>query len=363
MTTTAPTQSLSSDAVHNRNCYAYFLQLKPALNPTLINLLPELEQLELCLQETYNENTPYGNLYSSILASLEQLIENEVSLTDDQNDSLDELVKVIYHNDNHILEQELAGWINALSSQARPLESNISSLIKKQLINSENVVNEMSPVDAEGVFNRLLSIFSRNFKPQLSTNIPTIKNFSYKTTDDALEYRFSTQAQRHNGQERVSPLFMRWLKINAKESSREINHIYFNNLGYHRSDLDIPGSKERDLTLTLHKLEDASELKVMVITLPAHEGIMASHNYQITDDKNSYDAVFNELCEIAKGKSHQSGVSDLIISPKARAILFRSSEEEHRILTELLEKVLKYKVSHQKIHFQQHKNKLFGSIL
>lgn len=337
MTNTAPTQSLSSDAVHNRNCYAYFLQLKPALNDVLVKLLPELQQLELCLEEAYNENTPYGNLYSSIITSLEQLIEEEVPLTEEQNNSLDQLVKVIYHNDNHILEQELAGWINAISSQARPLASNTSSLIKKQLMNSENAVNEMSPADAEGIFNRLFSLFSRNFKPQRSTNIPTIKNFSYKTTDDAVEYRFSTQAQRHNGQERVSPLFIRWLKINAKESSQKINHIYFNNLGYHRSDLDIPGSKERDLTLALHELEAASELKVMVITLPAHEGVMASHNYQITDDEYSYDSVFDELFKIAEGKLHQSGVSDLVISPEARAFIFKGANEEQRILKELLE--------------------------
>ncbi|MDR3504071.1 MAG: hypothetical protein P4L79_15990 [Legionella sp.] len=338
MTTTAPTSLLSSDAVHNRNCYAYFLQLKPALNTTLVELLPELRQLKQHLEEAYNENTPYGNLYSSTITSLEQLIETEAPLTEDQNDALDQLVKVIYHNDNHILEQELAGWINALSSQARPLASNTSSLIKKQLNNSENTVNEMSPADAEGLFNRLHSLFSRNFKPQLSTNIPTIKNFPYKTTDDAVEYRFSTQAQRHKGHERVSPLFIRWLRINAKESSQEINHIYFNNLGYHRSDLDIPGSKERNLTRTLHELEDASELKVMVITLPAHEGIMASHNYQITDDEHAYDDVFNELFEIAEGKLHQSGVSDFIISPKARAILFQSPEEEHAVLSDRLKK-------------------------
>ncbi|CAM4452516.1 MAG: hypothetical protein LEGION0403_FIIPPAGN_02321 [Legionella sp.] len=336
MTTTAPTQLLSSDAVHNRNCYAYFLQLKPALNATLVKLLPEFQQLERCLEEAYNENIPYGNLYSSIIASLEQLIEKEEPLAEEQNDALNQLVKAIYHNDNHILEHQLAGWINELSSQARPLASNTSRLIRKQLSSSENTVNEMSPVDVEGLFNSLFSLFSRNFKPQFSTNIPTIKNFSYKTTDDAVEYRFSTQAQRHNGQERVSPLFIRWLRINAKESSQGINHIYFNNLGYHRSDLNIVGSKERDLTLALHKLGDVSELKVMVITLPAHEGIMASHNYQITDDEHSYDSVFKELFEIAEGKLHQSGVSDLYISPKARTLLFKTSENEQAELNRLL---------------------------
>lgn len=341
MTTTAPTPLLSSDAVHNRNCYAYFLQLKPVLNPTLVALLPELQQLELYLENAYNEQIPYGNLYSSIIASLEELIEKEASLTQDQNDVLDQLVKVIYHNDNHILEHELAGWINALSSQARPLASNTGRLIKNQLTNSENTVNEISPADAEGLFNRFCSLFSRNFKPQLATNIPTIKNFSYKTTDDPIEYRFSTQAQRHNGQKRISPLFIRWLRINAKESSQEINHIYFNNLGYHRGYLDVAGSKERDLTHTLHELEDDSELKVMVITLPAHEGVMASHNYQITDDESPYSSVFDELFDITMGKVHQSGVSDFIISPNARKALFKNQGEEQWVLRDLLEKSFK----------------------
>lgn len=336
--TTALTQTLSSDAVHNRNCYAYFLQLKPVINDTLTQLFPELLQLQKYLaEEHYNPSIPFGNLYSSIIASLEQFIEKEEPLAQEQIDSLDRLIKVIYHNDNHILEHELAGWINELSAQIRPLTTNTSALIKNQLKNAATIVNNITPQDTGGLSHRLHSVFSPDFKPQLYTNIPTIKNFSYKTSESTIEYRFSTQAQRHNGHERVSPLFIRWLQINAKETSQEINHIYFNNLGYHRSELDIAGAKERDLTEALHQLEKNEALKVMVITLPAHEGLIATDDYKMTQDNHCSNQVFKEFLAVAQGKRHQSGISDFFISPQAREMLFKNSENEQRILTQLLE--------------------------
>lgn len=66
----------------------------------------------------------------------------------------------------------------------------------------------------------MYSLFSKDFKPQYETNLPTIKNYSYKNGLDPIEYRFSTQAQRHNGKTRVSPLFTRWLQINAEKAVR-----------------------------------------------------------------------------------------------------------------------------------------------
>lgn len=329
--------NLTSDALHNRNCYAYFLQLKTVINnqsQVVTKLLPEFAKLQSVMEQEYDEHYPYGNLYSSCIAALEEFIDtNPIKKIKD----LDELVLAIYHNNNKILERS-SEWINDIGAEIRPRQSDTAKKIQKRIKDTQKNVNRHSPNDAEGVYSRLYSLFANNFKPQHETNLPTIKNFSYKKNSDSIEYRFSTQAQRHNGHIRVSPLFKRWLQINAEQSdhAQPICHIYFNNLGLDRSNYDIAGSKERDLTLELHKLENDPRLKVLVITLPAHEGLMESSNFQITNDRLSPRSVFNEFLDIAREKTDKDAISDFKISPLARKLLFGTSENEEVILKRLI---------------------------
>ncbi|HHS8322660.1 TPA: hypothetical protein ACTUN8_002768, partial [Legionella anisa] len=210
--------------------------------------------------------------------------------------------------------------------------------IQNKIKDTKKNVNRYSPHDSGGIYRRLYSLFTNNFKPQYETNLPTVKNFSYKKSSDPSEYRFSTQAQRHNGKIRVSPLFRRWLQINAEQSdpNQPICHIYFNNLALDRGDYDFVGSKERDLTLELHKLEDDPSLKTLVITLPANEGLMESSDYEITHNRLSSRSVFNEFLDIAREKSGKEIISDFRISPKARKLLFGNSENEEEVLKKLL---------------------------
>ncbi len=329
--------NLTSDALHNRNCYAYLLQLKTVINnqcPVVTKLLAEFAKLQTALKQEYDEHYPYGNLYSSCIAALEEFIDNN-PIT--KIKALDELVLAIYHNNNKILERS-SKWINDIGAEIRPRQSDTAKKIQKKIKDTKKNVNQHSPNDAEGVYSRLYSLFANNFKPQHETNLPTIKNFSYKKTSDSTEYRFSTQAQRHNGHTRVSPLFKRWLQINAEQSdsNQPICHIYFNNLALDRSNYDIAGSKERDLTLELHKLENDPGLKVLVITLPAHEGLMESSNFQITNDRLSPRSVFNEFLDIAREKTDKDAISDFRISPLARKLLFGTPENEEAILKRLL---------------------------
>jgi len=126
------------------------------------------------------------------------------------------------------------------------------------------------------------------------------------------------------GEVRISPLFKRWLAINAARSplTQTISHIYFNNLGLNRDRLDIPGSNEKELSNALHQLENDPLLKTAVITLPASQGLMASELYKETGDQISYSKVFKEFFTIARYEKHPSGVVDFKISPKVRDLLF-----------------------------------------
>lgn len=329
---------LSSDARHNRNCSLYLIQLKPFISNELTQLLPCFNKVRAINADEYDKNFPYGNLYSSCIASLEQAIEQSAAFSTEQNEAIDALVKAVYHNDNCILEQEYSGWISDITSQVRPQSGHTNKKIAKSLKDPFKTVNRISPQDTDALFNRFYSLFSAEFKPQLGTNLPSLKNYLYKESGSyPVEYRFSTQAQRHKGLARVSPLFKRWLSIKTKECAAEkpISHIYFNNLAFDTRFLNI-AAHEKELSRALHHLEKSPELKVLVITLPAHAGILDPSHYHNTDNKLSYESVFNELLDVAKGNKHKSGISDFRISQAARTLLFSSKENEIHIFETLL---------------------------
>ncbi|WP_028383441.1 hypothetical protein [Legionella moravica] len=330
--------NISSDMLHNQNCYAYLNQLRPFISSNLIDLLPGLSALTK-LDEQYEASYPYGNLYSYTLAYLEdQIDEVYKTLSKRKAKELDLLIFSIYHNDNHILEN--AHWINRIGAKIRPKQVDIGSEIAKALTKDRYTqVNTLSPTNVENPLNRFLTLFTPNFKPQLDTNIPSIKHFSFDKYSKNKEFRFSTQAQRHNGSVRISPLFLRWLEINAQKypPEQQICHIYFNNLGLDRNDLlDIPGTNEKQLSLELHKLENNPKYKIAVITLPASNALMGAYLYKKLDDKLTYSQVFTELLDVAEGKMHQSGVSDFHISPAIRNMLFSEKTNQSQVLTKLL---------------------------
>ncbi|RUR10398.1 hypothetical protein [Legionella sp. km772] len=152
------------------------------------------------------------------------------------------------------------------------------------------------------------------------------------------EYRFSTQAQRHQGEVRVSPLFKRWLAISAKRTpaTQLINHIYFNNLGLDRDQFDLPGANEKELTRALHQLEGESTLKTVVITLPASQGLMNAEEYKMIIGDLPYSKVFRELFTLANSEHHPSGVVDFKISPKVRTLLFGNESNQAQEIKKLL---------------------------
>lgn len=330
--------STSSDLIHNRNCYAYLFQLRPFINDDILKILPVFEAL-IKIIEQYDEHFPYGNLYTYCISYLENQIDILYpKLSSQQAAILDDLIYAIYHNDNHILEN--ADWLNEIGAKTRPLKVNMGKKIALQLADRNRLINKTSPHLAGNPFNLFITLIGPDFKPQYNTNLPSIKNFSYKEKSAPKELRFGTQAQRHQGIVRTSPLFVHWLKIHAQKHppSQKITHVYFNNLSLDRNDpFDIPGINEKKASLDLHKQEENPQLKLAVITLPANESLMGAHHYKITDNKLGYKDVFSELLTVADKEYHYSGITDFRISPKIRTLLFLNATNQTAVLRDLLE--------------------------
>jgi hypothetical protein len=328
-----------SDQLHNQNAYAYLQQLAANINDITTHVFPRLADVVPLVRVTYDDKVAYGDYYSNTLRYLEDNIDSIYpTLKGETLNKIDDLIFAIYHNDNHILEQ--GAWLNQIHTHIRPRYPNTNQLISRHLEDPPKRINYHSPCKAGGLVPRFTSLFSANFKPQLDTNIPSVKHRSYSSDLDAVEYRAGTQAQRHQGEVRISPLFRHWLLIKAKRSPKEkpIAHVYFNNLGLNRSFFDIPGTNEKKLTIKLHQLENDPALKIAVITLPASQGLIASDDYKKTEAKLAYNQVFNELYHVAYDEFHQAGVVDFKISPDVKRLLFTTKENEVFVLKELLTK-------------------------
>ena len=329
----------SSDHRHNFNCYLYLQQLVPFINNTVLKVFPELSTLTTLYKQSYDANLTYGNFYTFVLTYLEQRIDLIYpQLTTNELQAVDDLLFAVYHNDNHILED--TEWFKKINTTIRPRHNNAEQLIAHSLEDNSPVQNKHSPKKAESLPSRFITLFTPNFKPQLDTNIPSIKRCPYPSKNPFIEYRIATQGQRHAGQVRVSPLFKRWLAISAQKCPHEqpINHIYFNNLGIDRGILDIPGSNEKVLSTALHELEDDAALKTAVITLPASKALMGIHHYKITHDQLHYDAVFNEMLQVVLLEQHANGIVDLKISRNVRTLLFGTHTDAAKTIGELLTK-------------------------
>jgi hypothetical protein len=304
------TLRFSNDHLHNSNCYHYLLQLKPYITQDNIALVPELANV-LNMKE-YKRQEAYGNLYSRLISTIENRI-HTLYAKPEHAKHLDDLIFAIYHNNNGILQE--CNWLVRVSEKTSP-SRNASKHIQRELQSKSEHMNRKFPQKMNGLLGKFSSVFSGTFKPQHETNLPSIRTYRYQTLTDPVEYRFSTQGQRHRGKERVSPLFKKWLEINATkvDDAQPTAHIYFNNLPLDRKGMDIEGVKERLLSLTLHQLEGQEKLKIAVITLPAAKGLMSGRNYKRTHKNFSYQTVFDEFMQIVCGVRPANMVYDFWIS-------------------------------------------------
>lgn len=378
--------NVTSEILHNKNCFNYLkaLHLPDSVLENLRQVSPDLSadlQRVRDSGEGYNPDVAYADLYTKFFSVVEDNIEQ---IFDQANDSLraeyasvqarkdnpitrssgrstsDELVlsklkdlnrfiDSIYINKNDILKSTFEA-IQHIPLRQTPSSSSIESQIKKNLRDDGNRVNtaSQSPAQAGSAYGRAVAtFFSDTFKPQHTTSLATVREYDYNRNSALKELRFGTQGQRHKGVERVSPLFERWLQVQAineqpSEGHRaDITHVYINNLGFDRTDME--GKKERALTLELHKLEERHP-NLAVITLPADKGLMSQSDFKKTTDAHPFNDVKSEFLQISKKNSDSTRtVKDFFISDAIRERIFSdnnggySSESENAQLKRLFD--------------------------
>ncbi len=393
-------QRYTSDLLHNQNCHAYLgaLIIPASVLERIRVISPSLaDELSSARAAPYNPTFAYADLYTQFFTVVENnigalfdapqdkllqelaLIESRrLFLKENANypglardakarstpeyeqakreelQQLNHFIFSIYNNDNRILENTFEA-IQHIPLQHTPIDNDIQSRIAKFVKDDGERVNlqTLSPAQAGSAYGRLTAMMASDYKPQHSTSLATVRKYVHSADGSTTELRFGTQGQRDNGVARVSPLFERWLTVQERMHLPEdgvthpITHVYFNNLGLDRTDME--GKKERELTQVLHELE-ARHPNVAVITLPADKGLMSSSEYKKTgpNDRHDFQSVNDELLQIShQDPAAQRPIKDFYISDKIRRAVFQdangrySKENEKQQLQELLDKSYK----------------------
>ncbi len=307
--------------LHNYNC---FLFLKSLLGHErypndfegfFVAITPKLE--------TFESKHSYSAMYSYLLSELEAKLD-----INSECKEYDKIIKAIFTNGGAFLEETFQNLNSGLQHPRKPYDKSHEELIRDEVKYHHTYSHHhQSPMDAGSKKGRLMTQVSDNYKPMLTTSLPSKLNFSWQDgeTESPQQLRMGTQAQRHNGQYRISPLFKRFCQINDNEASNSndtVSHVYFNLLprdhGRRKRWLS-----EAHLADELHKLED-SQNSLIVISLPASKGRMGKHEYKKTDTKDALrvSEVFNQLLSIATGNSTEH-IKDFDISPKAKQRLYK----------------------------------------
>ncbi|ETO93444.1 hypothetical protein [Legionella oakridgensis] len=349
-----PAPETSQIDSHNLNCFAYLSQI--ALNtPDKIKEIFKDQTIKhfFLNPEPYNPTISYANLYTKFLTALERQIEKNQTAIPAAFSAADpshgkknyqQWINTIYQNRNDILPETYERFRGALATR-RLVDSRPEKLVRSAMksYTTSETSHQYTPQREGGLWRRIRTTTSSTFKPMLTTSIPSTRDYQYtlllREADKSYpqELRFGTQGQRHQDKPRVSPLFKEWLR---QKNDKKIAHVYFNLLGYDRSNYE--GSKERELSLALHELE-TEHPNIVVITLPADQGLMEQHAYEHTqnDPELTTETFFAEMMEIANGES-RSPIKDFVISLKAKQLLYGEAGEDYNktkeveVLTRLL---------------------------
>ena len=385
--------SITSEYLHNKNCYLYLRTLYPQIPEFLFPHLPEkLAELlkSLGKQAEYNPGFAYAELYTLLISTIEDNLEvifynnrRELlskleqiayykSLFKDKKffhqslsakaqlarlgpkseimaklQALDDFIFTIYVNDNNILEQTFE-VIKEILLTHRTTHSKIEHLITKKLKDQGTRINKnaQSPADKGSPLGLLSTLMADNFKPQYTTNIPTVRHYDYSKKNAVTELRLGTQAQRNKKVERISPLFECFLEVQNRrmpppiDSNVKISHIYFNFLGWDR---ESPiGMQEKRLTEELHSLEKRHK-NIAVFTLPAAEGLMERNDFKITNNKVNYRTIYKNFLEVATQDPNSTiKIKDFFISDTMRKMVFNDNDGNYSPLieTQILQKLL-----------------------
>lgn len=337
-----------SKDLHNFNCYQYLKNIAIVLNkyPTLYHKANYLTALYQAFYRNgqviaYRSDFAYGNLYTRFFTQLEQTFDLLAN-----NSGFVELIKAVYENDNKILETTYAEIKPVIWAQV-PSSKSLQDEIKKQLPRSQ--INKITPQSAGSRWGRLSAMLSKNFKPQSVTSIPTIRHYQFHKglNNYPMELRFGTQAQRHQGEEEISPIYDVYIGAHKREGVEPaaITHLYFNLLARNRTDFE--GEREKKLTSQLELLE-AKHSNLVVITLPADKGLMDKREVFELEKTLNARGIKDLMQQIACGDDisehkYKTPFKDFYLSETAKKRLYGikgrtfNKEAQQRTINNLLE--------------------------
>jgi hypothetical protein len=341
---------------HNQNCFEYLKSIKATPKALLDALFGKRKTLDdlfnqdiflsgLFDQQQFDElrniltnpnykykpDISYANLYSRFLTILEdKLSTKNPNLESHFNPQQDYKTwfNQIYANKNNVLSQTFELFKDKLSERSlvgpRPEQVVATAL---NVFVATDTAHLFTPQEMGSALGRFSALISSNFKPMLTTSIPSVRDYTYTTKEGAnypQELRFGTQAQRHEDEVRVSPLFKEWLRIHQTDIKDKIEHVYFNLLGADRTDYE--GKKEKEMTDALANLEKEHS-NLAIITLPADKGLMQSNAFEESKKNILADDAFKQMKEIVMGKSDLA-IKDFYVSDRIKQKLYNGNEDE-----------------------------------
>lgn len=343
----------SEPSTHNYNCYDYLKSIY-SKQPSFVESLNTDLWLNPQNFNDYQQDCLYGNNYTVFLTTLEKQLSSKRSdlrryLKDNASEKdkreYREWIKAVYENSNHNLHTAFTSFREPLRTK-RLTEGKAELHIQKHLGQKKDK-NHHNPKASSSTLSLGQDNFGPTYKPMLKTGLACEINYSYtKGLDSPQELRLATQAQRHYGFSRSSPLFKEWLQVKDEESgAKGITHVYFNLLkrdtflgilNYQEpwKIFDPAALNESWFSMELEQLE-VDNPNIAVITLPAHRAIFSkgqSFHHQKSLHK---ERVFNELINIAMGEGDSPPIKDFYISENTKQKLYPQGCEQEALAAEL----------------------------
>lgn len=237
----------NGDQLRNTNSYEYLKLIADAVFPEKDKSLgtPEPDSAVAMLRAFQEENKSgydpdkrYGDLYTKFLLTLEKECEKYQRK---ENPTLDAIVRAAFENKNNALERTATMTKRALE-EAKHKSNDVEKSITKRLKMSPTSTNALSPEQADSFAfktgpmasamaineTKATSRFGEwirgkartgiyDFKPMSTTSQISIRRYNHQTADSPTELRMGTQAQYHQGQARINPIFERRIEAQAKE--------------------------------------------------------------------------------------------------------------------------------------------------
>lgn len=172
--------------LHNRNCYEYLKYMSKDA-PGWLRRLPivGLKQFWKTPDYQYDPTVSYANLYNRFLSALEEQIDvkpvdakENIHLvyyadTAEKKGELNKWLARVYENNNSILETTYEHFADELKSR-RLIDSRPEGLISDAVKPIERQAShDHTPQYAGSMIGRASAFLSSNFKPMLTTSIPS----------------------------------------------------------------------------------------------------------------------------------------------------------------------------------------------